>query len=168
MPERNDTAKETSGPWEGWRLDPIVELPPGWSVEAHQAPSFTFTSPDGQKYTVTGPDGATLEQAFAILQGRLRSDAGDTSGDDAWWREAPIVEPAPPAASEPCNFPFKVDPEGLSEHEIAVLEEVFAEVNSTDFLADLSIFEPGKPDPRICTEACWAASGFDQFLHGPH
>jgi hypothetical protein len=32
-------------------------------------PSFTFTSPEGQKYTVNGPDGATPEQAFAILQG---------------------------------------------------------------------------------------------------
>jgi hypothetical protein len=32
-------------------------------------PSFTFTSPEGQKYTVNGPGGATPEQAFAILQG---------------------------------------------------------------------------------------------------
>ena len=34
-------------------------------------PSFTFTSPEGQKYTVNGPDGATQEQAFAILQGQI-------------------------------------------------------------------------------------------------
>lgn len=34
-------------------------------------PSFTFTSPDGQKYTVNGPDGATPEQAFAILQTKI-------------------------------------------------------------------------------------------------
>ena len=33
-------------------------------------PSFTFTSPDGQKYTVNGPDGATQDQAFQILQGQ--------------------------------------------------------------------------------------------------
>lgn len=32
---------------------------------------FTFTSPDGKKYTVTGPDGATKEQAFGILQAQL-------------------------------------------------------------------------------------------------
>jgi hypothetical protein len=30
--------------------------------------SFTFTSPEGQKYTVNGPDGATPEQAFGVLQ----------------------------------------------------------------------------------------------------
>jgi hypothetical protein len=34
-------------------------------------PSFTFTSPEGQKYTVNGPDGATPVQAFAILQGYI-------------------------------------------------------------------------------------------------
>lgn len=34
-------------------------------------PSFTFTSPEGQKYTVKGPDGATQEQAFAILQSQI-------------------------------------------------------------------------------------------------
>ena len=49
-----------------------------------------------------------------------------------------------------------------------MLEEVIAEVDSAEFLADLLVFEPGKPDPRICTEADWAASGFDRFLHGPH
>lgn len=34
-------------------------------------PSFTFTSPEGKSYTVNGPDGATQEQAFQILQGQL-------------------------------------------------------------------------------------------------
>lgn len=34
-------------------------------------PAFTFTSPQGQSYTVNGPDGATPEQAFAILQSHL-------------------------------------------------------------------------------------------------
>ena len=34
-------------------------------------PSFTFTSPEGQKYTVNGPDGATQDQAFQILQGQI-------------------------------------------------------------------------------------------------
>jgi hypothetical protein len=32
---------------------------------------FTFTSPNGGKYTVTGPDGATAQQAFGILQQHL-------------------------------------------------------------------------------------------------
>ncbi|WP_175692968.1 hypothetical protein [Burkholderia ambifaria] len=34
-------------------------------------PTFTFTSPDGKIYDVQGPDGATKEQAFSILQQRL-------------------------------------------------------------------------------------------------
>ncbi len=35
-------------------------------------PAFTFTSPDGKSYTVNGPDGATQEQAFAMLQQQLQ------------------------------------------------------------------------------------------------
>lgn len=34
-------------------------------------PSFEFTSPEGKKYTVNGPDGATKEQAFSMLQAQL-------------------------------------------------------------------------------------------------
>jgi hypothetical protein len=36
-------------------------------------PSFTFTSPEGKSYTVNGPDGATPEQAFGILQQQIGS-----------------------------------------------------------------------------------------------
>jgi hypothetical protein len=36
-------------------------------------PDFTFTSPDGKNYTVSGPEGATKEQAFGILQQQLSS-----------------------------------------------------------------------------------------------
>lgn len=39
-------------------------------------PTFTFTSPDGKNYDVQGPDGATKEQAFSILQQRLGSTPG--------------------------------------------------------------------------------------------
>ena len=34
-------------------------------------PTFTFTSPEGKKYDVSGPEGATKEQAFGILQQQL-------------------------------------------------------------------------------------------------
>ena len=34
-------------------------------------PTFEFTSPEGKKYRVEGPEGATKEQAFGILQQQL-------------------------------------------------------------------------------------------------
>jgi cell division septum initiation protein DivIVA len=34
-------------------------------------PDFTLTSPEGKSYTVTGPEGATQEQAFQVLQQQL-------------------------------------------------------------------------------------------------
>lgn len=49
--------------------------------------AFTFTSPDGKSYTVNGPDGATKEQAFAMLQGQLskappaQQSASDSAAD---------------------------------------------------------------------------------------
>lgn len=45
--------------------------------------AFTFTSPDGKSYTVNGPDGATQEQAFQILQSQLQqkpASANPTEG----------------------------------------------------------------------------------------
>lgn len=38
-------------------------------------PKFTFTSPEGKTYDVEGPEGATKEQAFQILQTRLGGEA---------------------------------------------------------------------------------------------
>lgn len=43
-------------------------------------PDFTFTSPEGKSYTVTGPEGATKEQAFQVLQGQL--SAGTAKADE--------------------------------------------------------------------------------------
>jgi hypothetical protein len=42
-------------------------------------PDFTFTSPEGKSYTVSGPDGATQEQAFGILQGQIGDKGGNVS-----------------------------------------------------------------------------------------
>lgn len=36
-------------------------------------PAFEFTSPEGKKYRIQGPEGATKEQAFGILQQQLAS-----------------------------------------------------------------------------------------------
>ena len=41
-------------------------------------PSFTFTSPEGKKYTVNGPEGATKEQAFEMLQKQLGTPKAET------------------------------------------------------------------------------------------
>ena len=59
-------------------------------------PDFTFTSPEGKSYTVTGPEGATKEQAFQVLQQQI---AGDTAKEDtASPTSAPV--PKPKTASE--------------------------------------------------------------------
>ncbi len=39
-------------------------------------PEFTFSAPDGKSYTVSGPDGATPEQAFGILQKQIGAPSG--------------------------------------------------------------------------------------------
>lgn len=46
-------------------------------------PNFTFTSPDGKQYTVTGPDGATADQAFQILQKQIGSPPAPKANPDA-------------------------------------------------------------------------------------
>jgi hypothetical protein len=141
MPERNDLAKEPSGSWDGWRNDPVVEPAPGWSIELHQGPSFTFTSPDGQKYTVNGPDGATSEEAFAILQDWMR---GNQKAEAPSAEHGPWENYRPPASAGDSRF--KVDPGGvLSEFEAAVLEEVLNTPLSELFTGD----------QRICTESQW-------------
>lgn len=40
-------------------------------------PTFEFTSPEGKTYTVQGPEGATQEQAFQILQGQLGAKSSE-------------------------------------------------------------------------------------------
>lgn len=44
-------------------------------------PAFTFTSPEGKQYTVNGPDGATKEQAFQVLQQQLGTGTPNTEID---------------------------------------------------------------------------------------
>ena len=43
-------------------------------------PSFTFSSPEGKQYTVNGPEGATAEQAFGMLQQQLGGQQTGPSG----------------------------------------------------------------------------------------
>src|ERR1700743_2600643 len=51
--------------------------------EGSLMPTFDFTSPDGKTYSVDGPDGATPEQAFQILQGHLGAAPPVSAGGDA-------------------------------------------------------------------------------------
>ena len=47
-------------------------------------PTFDFTSPDGKTYSVEGPDGATPDQAFQMLQQHIGSAKPQASmGEDA-------------------------------------------------------------------------------------
>lgn len=53
-------------------------------------PDFTFTSPQGKSYTVSGPEGATKEQAFQVLQQQLSDgSAQETPAADATPASAP-------------------------------------------------------------------------------
>jgi hypothetical protein len=72
-------------------------------------PAFTFTSPEGKQYTVNGPDGATKEQAFAVLQQQLAAGTAMQPGQvrqalpneipqaDAQGNLIPAAKPTPPA-----------------------------------------------------------------------
>jgi hypothetical protein len=57
-------------------------------------PDFTFTSPQGQSYTITGPEGATPEQAFGILQHGLASGAIKPNAAPAAAAESAKDEPS--------------------------------------------------------------------------
>jgi hypothetical protein len=52
------------------------------SSEAPHGPTFTFTSPEGKSYSVSGPQGATAEQAFQILQQHLGGAQPPSKDDD--------------------------------------------------------------------------------------
>lgn len=66
-------------------------------------PAFTFTSPEGKRYTVRGPDGATKEQAFQVLQQQLAGGTAqaappsDVPQVDASGHYVPDPKPAAPA-----------------------------------------------------------------------
>lgn len=66
-------------------------------------PAFTFTSPEGKQYTVNGPDGATKEQAFQVLQQQLAggtaqaTSPADVPQTDAAGHYLPSAPPPAPA-----------------------------------------------------------------------
>lgn len=64
-------------------------------------PTFNFKGPDGKSYSVNGPEGATAEQAFQMLQTQL----GNAS-------PAPTAQAAPPASPRAAAAPAKIDGAG--------------------------------------------------------
>ena len=59
--------------------------------------AFTFNSPDGKSYTVNGPDGATQDQAWAMLQHQLGNGGATPSlAASAALASTPAAPPAPP------------------------------------------------------------------------
>lgn len=69
-------------------------------------PDFTFTSPEGKSYTVSGPAGATKEEAFGILQKQIGPSKPSYPGINA----------LPPEAGAPANAMAKPEPEtGIGE-----------------------------------------------------
>jgi hypothetical protein len=59
-------------------------------------PDFEFTNPDGKRFTVTGPQGAAPEQAWAVLQQHLTGAGSHRDSGPADWGAVP-AEPEGPA-----------------------------------------------------------------------
>lgn len=55
-------------------------------------PNFEFTSPEGKSYTVSGPDGSTKEQAFAILQQQIASGVAQPQQEEKQSAAQPEVK----------------------------------------------------------------------------
>jgi hypothetical protein len=74
-------------------------------------PDFIFTNPEGKRFTVTGPEGATKEQAWSVLQQNL-SGANSQRDSGDWWRNDPVVARGR-SASGPADWgAVPAEPEG--------------------------------------------------------
>lgn len=63
-------------------------------------PTFNFTSPEGKSYQINGPEGATKEQAFQILQTQLGQSTVPRSAADQIPGVKSPSRPVPPAAHQ--------------------------------------------------------------------
>jgi hypothetical protein len=114
-------------------------------------PDFTLTSPEGKSYTVTGPEGATQEQAFQVLQQQLSAGTA---------KEA-TPEPTAPtdrkgrmdAAIKGLKPDLKMDAEGKPVPTPTVKSALEAIGTSTAFGGAL-----GAASPEILTGAGYALS----------
>ena len=114
-------------------------------------PDFTLTSPEGKSYTVSGPEGATKEQAFQVLQQQLSAGTA---------KEA-TPEPTAPtdhkgrmdAAIKGLKPDLKMDAEGKPVPTPTVKSALEAIGTSTAFGGAL-----GAASPEILTGAGYALS----------
>jgi hypothetical protein len=63
-------------------------------------PEFTFKSPDGKQYNITGPEGSTQEQAFQILQQQLSSGTAQPVEGQSQSAQSPQSQPQTPTVKE--------------------------------------------------------------------
>jgi hypothetical protein len=80
-------------------------------------PDFEFTNPEGRRFTITGPSGATTEQAWSVLQQHLgsankQSDSGDRRPNDPVAYQDRTINIS---STDGSNFTF---PEGMPLDEI--------------------------------------------------
>lgn len=99
-------------------------------------PDFSFTSPEGKSYTVSGPEGSTKEQAFQVLQGQI--SAGTAKEDSA---AAPST-PSPTTAGQRAKQAI------------------------TDLKPDLKLDKEGKPTPTPTIKSALEAIGTSTALGG--
>lgn len=112
-------------------------------------PDFTLTSPEGKSYTVTGPEGATQEQAFQVLQQQLSAGTAEEA----------TPEPAAPtdkkgrmdAAIKGLKPDLKMDAEGKPTPTPTVKSALEAIGTSTAFGGAL-----GAASPELLTAAGYA------------
>lgn len=72
-------------------------------------PTFNFTSPEGKNYKIDGPEGATKEQAFQILQTQIGQPAAPKSAvDQIPGTKAPVRPPTPTATRQQPGFGDKL------------------------------------------------------------
>lgn len=116
---------------------------------------FTFTSPEGKSYTVSGPEGSNQSDAFNILQSHM---AGPTENPAS----APQVQPTPKPTRQEIDEIAKTDPEGAAN-----LEAQNAAPDARPQLPQL--VKPEEvyiaPDAKLSDkEAAWKAMGIDVDL----
>lgn len=87
-------------------------------------PTFEFTSPEGKTYEVSGPDGATREQAFGILQQQMASGQAKSVEPSVIQRAGQALNAAPAYLGRQLGLTARSALEGPAEAAQIVTEPV--------------------------------------------